>query len=274
MFLNNEYILELFEEQYDENEYSLEFITDENTNTSLIEIGQYMLDNTNFNETAFMNTQQTTQTSNIKRGRKRDSNSSNPVHTKNTIDNKIRKIRIHGITFGMKLINDCITFQYPNSNLALKGISREITSDINIYFILDFFEYTLEQIYSNPLNSKYKRQDPNSNIKVIEELKKKNNHVINKLLNMKFKELFNLFVESDKDKLKIEYGLKEAKTFEDLIDKLKNEDEDYKKDLKYVANNFLDYFEEKKARFSEKRQNKLVNTNFSNCRKKSKCEKG
>ena len=162
--------IKIFEEEYNENDYSLQFLLEDEP---ISNIGENNLMSDTFNETAFMNTQQTTQTSNIKRGRKRDSNSSNPVHTKNTIDNKIRKIRIHGITFGMKLINDCITFQYPNSNLALKGISREITSDINIYFILDFFEYTLEQIYSNPLNSKYKRQDPNSNIKVIEELKKK-----------------------------------------------------------------------------------------------------
>ena len=263
--------IKIFDERYNENEYSLPFLIEDDP---ISNIGENNLIWNTLHETAFMNTQQTTPTSNSKRGRKRESGSLNPVHTKNNIDNKIRKIRIHGITFGMKLINDCIKFQYPNSNLALKRISREITSDISIYFILDFFEYTLEQIYSNPLNSKYKRQDPNSNIKIIKELKKKKNPIINKLLNMKFKELFNLFVESDKDKLKIEYGLKEAKTFEDLIDKLKNEDENYKKDLKYVANNFLDYFEEKKARFSEKRQNKLVNTNFSNCRKKSKCEKG
>ena len=135
-----------------------------------------------------MNTQQKASTSNSKIGRKRERSSLNPVHTKNNIDNKIRKIWNHGITFGMKLINDCIKFQYPKSNLALKRISREITSDYNIYFILDFFEYTLEQIYSNPLNLKYKRQDPNSNIKIIEELKKRNNPIINKLLNMKFKE--------------------------------------------------------------------------------------
>ena len=231
--------MNLFDERYNENEFGLPFLREDDLIANIE--GNNLILNT-FNETAFMNTQQTTQTSNIKRGRKRDSNSSNPVHTKNTIDNKIRKIRIHGITFGMKLINDCITFQYPNSNLALKGISREITSDISIYFILDFFEYTLEQIYSNPLNSKYKRQDPNSNIKVIEELKKKNNHVINKLLNMKFKELFNLFVESDKDKLKKEYGLKEAKTFKDLIDKLKHENKDYIEDLKDVAKKFFNYF--------------------------------
>ncbi len=76
---------------------------------------------------------------------------------------------------------------------------------------------------------------------------------------MKFKELFNLFVESDKDKLKIEYGLKEAKTFEDLIDKLKNEDENYKKDLKYVANNFLVILKRKKQDFQKANKKYLNN---------------
>ena len=273
MYFDNKYISQLFEEKYDENEYNLPFLFDEKSFTSLIGIKEHVSDNSNINKTTLMTTQQTTKTSNTKRGRKRESNSLNPIHTKNNIDNIIRKVRIHAITFGMKLINDCIKSKDPNSNLVLKGISREITSDISIYFILDFFEYTLEQIYSNPLNTKYKKHNPDYNIKVIEELKKQNNPVINQLLNMKFKELFDLFVESDKDKLNKEYGLNEAKTFEDLINKLHNEDEDYIKSVREVANNYLDYFKEKKARFSEKRENKLLNTNFSNCRKKSKCTK-
>ena len=269
-YFSNESLLSLFNEGNDENDLSFSNV-DDNNQLSIMKDEPF--DYNKINELRLMTTQQTTKTSNTKRGRKRESNSLNPIHTKNNIDNIIRKVRIHAITFGMKLINDCIKYKYPNSNLVLKGISREITSDISIYFILDFFEYTLEQIYSNPLNTKYKKHDPDYNIKVIEELKKKNNPVINQLLNMKFKELFDLFVESDKDKLKKEYGLNEAKTFEDLINKLHNEDEDYIKELRKVANNYLDYFKEKKARFSVKRQNKLLNTNFSNCRKKSKCTK-
>ena len=271
MNLDDEYNFSLFNERSEEYDFSFSNMLD---NNQLSIMKDEPFDYNKINELRLMTTQQTTKTSNTKRGRKRESNSSNPIHTKNNIDNIIRKVRIHAITFGMKLINDCIKYKYPNSNLVLKGISREITSDISIYFILDFFEYTLEQIYSNPLNTKYKKHDPDYNIKVIEELKKQNNPVINQLLNMKFKELFDLFVESDKDKLKKEYGLNEAKTFEDLINKLHNEDEEYIKSVRKVANNYLENFKEKKARFSEKRQNKLVNTNFSNCRKKSKCEKG
>ena len=86
--------------------------------------------------------------------------------------------------------------------------------------------------------------------------------------------MFNLFVESDKEKLKEKYYLSKAKTFEDFInEKLKNEDEKYIKDIRNIANNYLGYFKENKARYSEKRKDKLNNTNFSNCRQKNKCVK-
>ena len=233
-----------------------------------------LLDTIRFNGLINNTAQQTTTSQSIRRGRKRNNNSSNPIHTKDNIDNKIRKIRIHAIKFGMELINDCIKHYYPNWNRFLKGITKEITSDINIFFIIDFFQYTLEKIYSNKLNTRYKNHNSNSNIETIEELKKKNNPVINSLLNMTFNELFNLFVESDKEKLKEKYYLSKAKTFEDFInEKLKNEDEKYINDIRKIANNYLGHFKENKARYSEKRKDKLNNTNFSNCRQKNKCEK-
>ena len=235
---------------------------------------QTLLDTMRFNGLNNNTAQQTTTSQSIRRGRKRNNNSSNPIHTKDNIDNKIRKIRIHAIKFGMELINDCIKHFLPNWKRVLKGITKEITSDINIFFIIQFFQYTLEKIYSNKLNTRYKNHDSNSNIETIELLKKQNNPVINSLLNMTFNELFNLFVESDKEKLKEKYYLSKAKTFEDFInEKLKNEDEKYIKDIRKIANNYLGYFKENKARYSEKRKDKLNNTNFSNCRQKNKCEK-
>ena len=141
-------------------------------------------DNMRFNGLNNNTAQQTTTSQSIRRGRKRNNYSSNLIHTKDNIDNKIRKIRIHAIKFGMELINDCIKHFYPNWNKFLKGITKEITSDINIYFIIDFFQFTLEKIYSNELNTRYKNHDSNSNIETIELLKKKNNPVINSLLNM------------------------------------------------------------------------------------------
>ena len=132
MCLNDENNFSFFNERNEENEFSISNILD----NQLSIMNDEPLDYYTINELRLMTTQQTTKTSNTKRGRKRESNSLNPIHTKNNIDNIRRKVRIHAITFGMKLINDCIKSQYPNSNLVLKGISREITSDISIYFTL------------------------------------------------------------------------------------------------------------------------------------------
>ena len=97
-------------------------------------------------------------TTNTKRGRNKTSDSNNS-HSKNANDNKIRKIRIHAITFGIDLLNDCIRKElkkiYRKKNLILRSISREITGDITIKFNNTFFDSTLEFIYSNPLNEKY-----------------------------------------------------------------------------------------------------------------------
>ena len=78
-----------------------------------------------------------TTTINTKRGRNKTSNSIN-LHTKNATDNKIKKIRIHAITFGIDLFNDCIRKElkkiYRKKKLILRSISREITGDITIDF--------------------------------------------------------------------------------------------------------------------------------------------
>ena len=48
-----------------------------------------------------------TTTTNTRRGRTKINNNNYKIHTKNSTDNKVRKIRIHAIKFGMELINDC-----------------------------------------------------------------------------------------------------------------------------------------------------------------------
>ena len=66
---------------------------------------------------------------------------------------------------------------------------------------------------------------------------------------MKFRDLFTLFVNSDKNYLQKEFGIKKAETFEDFISDLqkKNEHEEYISDLKKIAANFLSFFNELRA---------------------------
>ena len=228
-------------------------------------------DNTNNNEKEVINhlnmaKLNKNEKTNIKRGRIKTSESSNE-HTKEALDNKIRKIRIHAITFGIDLINDCIKKElkkiYRKEKIILRGICREITGDITIYFNIHFFDATLDFIYSNPLNEKYSKFPKDSNIKAIKKLKEINNPIINKLLNMQFKDLFSLFVKSDKEYLSQEFGLKKAETFEDFIASLKGE-KDYISDLRSMVKTgqFLNFFKHENARSSLKNDKKFAGTNF------------
>ncbi len=235
-------------------------------------------DNTNNNEKEVINhlnmaKLNKNEKTNIKRGRIKTSESSNE-HTKEALDNKIRKIRIHAITFGIDLINDCIKKElkkiYRKEKIILRGICREITGDITIHFNIRFFDATLEFIYSNPLNEKYSKFPKDSNEKAIQKLKEINNPIINKLLNMQFKDLFSLFVKSDKEYLSQEFGLKKAETFDDFIASLKNESKEYISDLISMVNNghFLNFFKHENARNSLTNDTKFANTNFSSLIKK------
>ena len=259
---NNNDSNELVDDAFNQEIKNKEF--DDNTNNNEKEVIK-ILNMAKFNKNEKTNT-------NTKRGRIKTSESSNE-HTKEALDNKIRKIRIHAITFGIDLINDCIKKElkkiYRKEKIILRGICREITGDITICFNIIFFEATLEFIYSNPLNDKYSKFPKDSNIKAIKKLKEINNPIINKLLNMKFKDLFSLFVKSDKEYLSQEFGLKKAETFEDFISSL-NGEKDYISDLRKIVKTgqFLNFFKHENARNSLTNDTKFANTNFSSLIKK------
>ena len=174
MYFNDKYNLELFNEPYIFDDNNLVFMLDENTTTSLF---KNMTDDNNLNDITFMNISKTQSTTNTTKRNINDINTLNPSHIKDNIDNKIK---CYEITFDMNLIIDCSKYYYSNLNLVLKGSIKDFTFDVNIYFNKDFFQYILQKIYNNLLNARYKKHDLDSNIKIIEELERKNNPVINK----------------------------------------------------------------------------------------------
>ena len=173
MYFNDKYNLELFNEPYIFDDNNLVFMLDENTTTSLF---KNMTDDNNLNDITFMNISKTQSTTNTTKRNTNDINTLNPSHIKDNIDNKIKS---YEITFDMNLIIDCSKYYYSNLNLVLKGSIKDFTFDVNIYFNKDFFQYILQKIYNNLLNARCKKHDLDSNIKIIEELGKKNNPVIN-----------------------------------------------------------------------------------------------
>ena len=201
-------------------------------------------------------------TENTKRGRQKKNIANTDTHSKDAKDNKVRKIRIHAIKCGASLINDSIKNELQRKDLIL-------TSDISITFNNHFFNSTLAYIYSNPVNEKYKNCGKDENKKVIEKLLQLKNPIIDKLLNMKFFDFYkNIFLSTNKEDLIKEYGLKSAVIFQDFIDGLEKDTEEYKKDLKETAYNIKQYFVEDNARNSNRNKNKLDGTNFKDSHKK------
>ena len=210
-----------------------------------------------------------TTTTNTRRGRTKMNNNNNKIHSKNSTDNKVRKIRIHAIKFGINLINDAIKTYLKKRHLILRGICKTITADISIIFNNHFFNSTLTHIYSNPVNRKYKNCNKDENKKVIQTLLDNNHPVINEILNMKFIDFYNnIFIGASKEDLEKKYGLISAKNFQDFLDELENDSDEYKEDLKIVAYDIKKYFIKDNARNNYKNKDKLVGTNFSDCIKK------
>ena len=208
-------------------------------------------------------------TENTKRGRQKKNIANTDTHSKDAKDNKVRKIRIHAIKCGASLINDSIKNELQRKDLILRGICKPITSDISITFNNHFFNSTLAYIYSNPVNEKYKNCGKDENKKVIEKLLQLKHPIIDKLLNMKFFDFYkNIFLSTNKEDLIKEYGLKSAVIFQDFIDGLEKDTEEYKKDLKETAYNIKQYFVEDNARNSNRNKNKLDGTNFKDSHKK------
>ena len=190
-------------------------------------------------------------------------------HSKKSKDNIIRKLRIHAIRFGLDLINDCIKYELKRQSHKLRMINRNITSNITIEMNLDFINLTLEKIYQNSPNKTHNCED-DKNKRQIMKLRERRNDAprTNELLDMKFYELFNLFINGDKKELKSKYGLCKARTFDDFISTISNnEDEVYIKELRYNGEHFIEFFKNTKSRKKkeeEVKEKKKIFKSFNN----------
>jgi len=199
------------------------------------------------------------------------------VHSFNSQDNMVRKIRIYSIKFALNLINDCMVLEFGKiKRRKIRGICKEITSDITINFNIYFFEKNLGEIFSNPLNEKYKLKDKDQNIKEISKIRKlreKSNKalLINELLDLKFNVIYDMFVYGNKEENKekyLKYGKsKNTLNLEELLSTstFKNKyKEDYINSLRIQAHEIKKFYNPSNARNSKKKDKKFKNTNFEN----------
>ena len=181
----------------------------------------------------------------------------NNIHTKCSMDNQIRKIKIHFFKFSVKLINDCIKKEFNRQIHALRNISKKITSDITIKKNNIFFNMKIGDILNMEINNKYKTIDLDENKTQINKIRMKNDKtpLTNELLDMNFKKMYEFFIDDEKKSyLKKRYGLIKAKNLNDFLNDLKEKgaDENYIQSLRKNAQNFFNFFNLENARTSSK----------------------
>jgi hypothetical protein len=184
-------------------------------------------------------------------------NTGDSLHSKNAKDNIIRKIKIHILLFIINLINDSIKNEFKRQNYTIRGICKEITSDITIKNNILLFEQKIGDILSNDINKKYKNVESDENKRQIEKIRKAKDKCAktNELLDKTFDEVYELFIHGDKGILKEKYGLNKADNLNDYLNKIS-----YKESKEYVDefyNNAISYktfFDSNRARKQRKKK--------------------
>ena len=175
-------------------------------------------------------------------------------------DNILRKLKVYFFKFVINLCNDYIKFIYKDSRLKFKNITSELISDVTVQLNLLLKDSSLKTVLYFPINDKFSKYEKDRNIKTIKSLLKKYPK-FNIFLQYKIYELFDFFVEeSKKDKLKKEFGIKNAIPLYDLVNKEKkivSEGKEYTGLLLSYGKNYFNNFNKEKQRKRQTKKNVL-----------------
>ena len=177
-----------------------------------------------------------------KRGRVRkaknsqDLNSSSKIHDKHSMDNLLRKIQVHYLSFIISYINDIL--KKLNYNEQFFKIDYNFKKTINKDFLDDLKTKKISDIVCIDISSKYKK-DKNVNRIIYEKIK--GNEIINNILNRNYLEPFDIYYKSKKNINLEDYGLnkeiilsEKTKMYKDLLkESIKNKDKNYIKNLNF-----------------------------------------
>ena len=179
-----------------------------------------------------------------KRGRKKERENKSQTHDKYSMDNILRKIKNHFLSFIIFFINDILkALNYEQRFLKL---NQSFKVNIKKDFVESLKKKTIGEIINNKISTKYKKKIDNK--KIYEELKDKED--LKLLFKENYLELFkNIYYKNIKIINLKKYGIereinlsKEVKFYEDLLKKNEafNEDNEYKRNINECINlNFL-----------------------------------
>ena len=205
------------------------------------------------------------------------------IENDSIISNKniFKFLKIHINNLQLILFNKLIQKEKKNLKIRifkLKEVKKIIFECINKKFNRILFNSTLERILDNPLNNKYSKSKIGYNKKKydnkynLEQLKKINNPIIQKLLKITFLDLYYIYLFEDKDDIKgiddiflLDDDLNEdGKYFKTKKNKILTKEEIIRKRLKIkiiAYKNYLSILNSRK-KISKKVIKELEGTNF------------
>ena len=163
--------------------------------------------------------------------------SSPKIHDKNSMDNLLRKVQVHYLSFIISYINDILNgLEYKEQFLK---IDYNFKKNINKDFLDDLKTKKISDIICIDISSKYKK-DKKTNLKIYEKIKK--NEILNVILNQNYLEPFDIYYKSKKIINLKNYGLDKeiilsdkSKMFKDLL-KHSLKDKDNKNINEHIKN--------------------------------------
>ena len=181
-----------------------------------------------------------------KRGRK-NNGTSTKIHDKNTIDNVLRKIQVHYLSFIVSYINEIL--QILGYKERFFNLDYMFKRDINKKNVSFLNKQNIGAIICYKKSHKYKINEK-TNICIYEQIKQKKDKVLTNIFSENYVELFwKIYYQSSKTINLKEYGLekeislsKKVKMFEDLLKKSKDSEtafEQYKKNLINCAKGYF-----------------------------------
>ena len=175
-------------------------------------------------------------------------------HTFKSIDNMIKTLKIKFFRFLFNLCNDYIYYKTKDPNKKILNILHAVKTDITIKVNLIIKDFTLKEIYSLPIGSKYQKYKKDHNHKLIKELSE-NQLEFKNFFNTKLSEMFPYFVDiKKKDELYKKYKIKKAIPLYELVKtnkQFKKRKPEYIEQLFNLGYNFFDYFNKRNERISQ-----------------------
>ena len=203
--------------------------------------------NTNF-ITKIKNSDSNKSTVTIKKnpGRKRKNESGSGVHTKNSEDNIITKIKTYFMNYINKKLNDSVHFAYKKFYKLNSTINENLKRDYNIKLM----NMTIRKIYEEtPPCEAYDPSVRNKNYDLIQEIFKNDYFESIKILNTKYIDFLNTL--EAKEYICKEIEKKETKKSNDKIDNIIS----YMSKVRNLLENFEKWFTKKNERRYKLKQN-------------------